>query len=279
MKKCPKCGKLTDSKFCPECGEPLADLEEIKVCPNCGAEANTKFCPECGTEMVSSLDQMSKDYSPEPTAQDTSVDSTDSEVVSIETVPAAATAIKAKKSKRKIIIGAVAAAVVLLLLIGILGSSGDNTNDTSSTESSTETTETVEEPETTEVEEPEEPEEPEDNSSFFGEFTDEDDYDSMSYEDLARNPEKYEGKKYKGSGKVLQVLESDSEVDMRVATSEDGWEDIVYVVYSPSIVDSRILEDDQVTFYGESHGLYSYESTMGGTITIPILYVQKITRD
>ena len=49
MKKCPTCGQLTDSKFCPECGTDLAAVEEIRVCPKCGYETKSKFCPECGT--------------------------------------------------------------------------------------------------------------------------------------------------------------------------------------------------------------------------------------
>ena len=65
---------------------------------------------------------------------------------------------------------------------------------------------------------------------------------------------------------------------MRVAVNDD-YDTVVYLVYSPSIVDSRILEDDYVTFYGEAKGLYSYESTGSGTITIPMMYVHKISID
>ena len=65
---------------------------------------------------------------------------------------------------------------------------------------------------------------------------------------------------------------------MRVAV-DDNYDTVIYLIYDPSIVDSRILEDDYVTFYGESKGLYSYESTMGGKITIPLMAVQKISRD
>jgi hypothetical protein len=34
-------------------------------------------------------------------------------------------------------------------------------------------------------------------------------------------------------------------------------------------VSSRVLENDIITVMGVSAGLISYESTMGGTITIP----------
>ena len=48
--KC-KCGAAipADSKFCPECGEPVS---KEKFCPNCGAKTNNivKFCPDCGNK-------------------------------------------------------------------------------------------------------------------------------------------------------------------------------------------------------------------------------------
>ena len=43
-----------------------------------------------------------------------------------------------------------------------------------------------------------------------------------------------------------------------------------------NIVTSRILDDDYVTVYGTSLGLYSYQSTMGGEITVPALYLDRI---
>ncbi|MBR7072055.1 MAG: hypothetical protein IKI33_00365, partial [Eubacterium sp.] len=59
----------------------------------------------------------------------------------------------------------------------------------------------------------------------------------------------------------------------RIAVTKDDWgydiDDIVYVTYTQREGESRILEDDIVTFYGEYAGLMSYESTLGGKITIP----------
>lgn len=46
--------------------------------------------------------------------------------------------------------------------------------------------------------------------------------------------------------------------------------------YDSSIVSSRVLEDDEITIYGTSMGLISYQSTMGGTITIPAVRIDKI---
>ncbi len=175
-----------------------------------------------------------------------------------------------KKSKKKlfIIIGAI---ILVLIIIGAIAGGGDE--ETSSTEA-TETEATYEEETTTEATTTEPTTE-----AVVDEFSKEEDYDSVSYDKLARNPDDYENSLVKGSGNVLQVLDGDTEVDMRVGTSSDGYDDVVYLIYDPSIVDSRILEDDQVTYYGRSLGLYTYESTMGGDITIPLIQVHKITRD
>ncbi len=97
----------------------------------------------------------------------------------------------------------------------------------------------------------------------------------ITYDQLARTPDEYEGKKVKFSGKVVQVMESDDSVTIRLAVN-DNYDTILYGQYSSSIVSSRVLEDDHITVYGTSVGTISYQSTMGGTITIPGVYIEKI---
>ena len=97
----------------------------------------------------------------------------------------------------------------------------------------------------------------------------------ITYEQLARTPDKYEGKKVKFRGRVVQVIEGDDEIQIRLAVN-DNYDTILYGGYDPSIVDSRILEDDYITIYGISVGTISYESTMGGQITIPGVAIEKI---
>ena len=82
----------------------------------------------------------------------------------------------------------------------------------------------------------------------------------------------------KFTGKVVQVIEGEDSTEIRVAIDED-YDDVVYVGYNPAIMQERILEDDTVTVYGTSVGLVTYESTMGGNITIPALVADKITID
>ena len=101
-------------------------------------------------------------------------------------------------------------------------------------------------------------------------------YDTgITYSNLARTPDEYEGKKVKFKGKVIQVLQGDGEVDIRLAVNSD-YDKILLAYYPPSLVSSRILEDDVITIYGVSKGLYTYESTMGGPITIPIVSIDKV---
>src|SRR5699024_7843410 len=78
-------------------------------------------------------------------------------------------------------------------------------------------------------------------------------YDTgITYDQLARTPDDYEGEKVKFSGKVLQVMEGNgSTVQLRMAINDD-YDKVIYVEYDSNIVDSRILEDDQITIMGLS---------------------------
>ena len=97
----------------------------------------------------------------------------------------------------------------------------------------------------------------------------------ITYDQLARNPDDYKGKLVKFSGKVLQVMEGGSEHKIRLAVNSD-YDTVILVGYDPTIISSRILDDDKITIYGTSAGVYSYESTGGATITIPAVLADKI---
>ena len=109
-------------------------------------------------------------------------------------------------------------------------------------------------------------------------------YDTgIIYDQLARNPNDYKEKKVKFYGEVVQVTEDGWDgagTVLRVAVKSskpDGdFDGIVLVYYKKSIVKSRVLEDDMITFYGVSKGLYTYESTEGEGVTLPLIQVDKI---
>lgn len=97
----------------------------------------------------------------------------------------------------------------------------------------------------------------------------------ISYEDIARTPDDYEGRALCYTGKVIQVLEADGETDLRVAL-DDWYEDVLLCGYDPKITEKRVLEGDTVTVYGIYHGIYTYESAIGTDVSMPLLWVDYI---
>ncbi|MGV8957574.1 hypothetical protein [Lactococcus lactis] len=81
-------------------------------------------------------------------------------------------------------------------------------------------------------------------------------------------------KNFKITGKVIQVSdEDDGTATLRVATNGDYDDVYIAQIDSDNWENHRLLEDDQITLYGKVYGLYTYESTMGGNITVPALSV------
>lgn len=98
----------------------------------------------------------------------------------------------------------------------------------------------------------------------------------ITFDQLARNPDDYEGQKVKFTGKVLQVIEGSGTKNQIRMSTKGNWDNVIYCEYEKSIVSSRILEDDKITIYGRSAGLLSYESTGSGVITLPSIIIDKI---
>ena len=65
----------------------------------------------------------------------------------------------------------------------------------------------------------------------------------ITYDQLARTSDDYKDKKVKFSGKVVQVIEGDGSVQIRLAVNDD-YDTILLGEYNTSIVSSRALEDD-----------------------------------
>ena len=90
--------------------------------------------------------------------------------------------------------------------------------------------------------------------------------ETVDYSDVERNPDNYDGKKVKFSGEVVQVSEGlFNSVTLRVSDGGDVW----YVNYYREEGESRILEGDYITCYGECDGVTSYTNVMGAQVTIP----------
>lgn len=101
-------------------------------------------------------------------------------------------------------------------------------------------------------------------------------YDTgITYDQLARTPDDYLTEKVKFRGTVVQVMEGDGITQIRLAVNDD-YDQIIYGEFDASVIDSRVLEDDIITIRGLSSGLITYESTMGGSISIPGVAIEKI---
>ena len=102
---------------------------------------------------------------------------------------------------------------------------------------------------------------------------------AVSYDELARNPDSHMFEKVYFYGQVIQVMEGDGFTAYRINVTNDGWgyyDDTLYVEYHGTFENGRILEKDMVTFYGESYGLFSYETVLGATMTIPAVVAEYI---
>lgn len=150
--------------------------------------------------------------------------------------------------------------LVFFCLVSYLGDDSDNI-DSSSTEATTEATTKATTAATTAKKK----------------LTKKDYNPQITYNDLARTPDKYKYKRITFQGKVIQVMEDDenNQTQIRLAT-KDGYDDVILVAFNRSIIKTRVLEDDVIRFYGISVGLITYESTMGGNITIPAATAEKI---
>lgn len=92
--------------------------------------------------------------------------------------------------------------------------------------------------------------------------------ETLNYNSVCRDPDDYKGKKTSIKGKVIQVIEAGIFGNAyRISVNNDIW----YVSYSPKSGESRILEGDIVTVYGECKGITTYVAVLGNTVTIPSL--------
>lgn len=100
---------------------------------------------------------------------------------------------------------------------------------------------------------------------------------SYNYEEISRNPSKYEGEKAYFRGEIIQVMEqkilTSTAYVLRVNVTRGSytWKDTIYVTYyqSSDSDQGRLLEDDIITMYGTLEGTKTYETVLGASVTIP----------
>lgn len=91
---------------------------------------------------------------------------------------------------------------------------------------------------------------------------------TVPYDELARFPDRNVKKQLVMTGEIIQVTEDETGGVYRLKLNDD-YDQIVMIVYEGSFDQGKILEGDTVTFWGKYAGTISYDSTMGGNITIP----------
>ncbi len=101
---------------------------------------------------------------------------------------------------------------------------------------------------------------------------------TISFAQLDKNPEKYEGDYVKYTGEILQISEGFFKTSIRLAVTKNsyGWysaNDVIWVEYFGT---TDFVEEDIVTVYGEITGSYSYTSIAGWEITIPSMEADTI---
>ena len=104
--------------------------------------------------------------------------------------------------------------------------------------------------------------------------------ETISYNDLSRNPNNYINQNVMFTGKVVQVQENGTYVMLRIDVTKGQygiWTDTCYVDYKRKDTnESRILENDIVTFYGTVKGIKSYTAVLGNQISIPHIVAESI---
>ena len=70
-------------------------------------------------------------------------------------------------------------------------------------------------------------------------------------------------------------MEGSGETQLRIAVN-GSYDSVILTYYVSIITSTRVLEDDNVTIKGVSKGLYTYKSTLGGEITVPMVSVDEI---
>ena len=102
-------------------------------------------------------------------------------------------------------------------------------------------------------------------------------YGEFNFKKVARNPENFVGEKVRIEGHVVQVVGTrPTGYTIRLATN-GRYDDIVYLtVPSWKTPDYNILDDDNLIVYVTLEGEHTYQSTLGGAITLPAAEADRV---
>ncbi|MGJ8729322.1 hypothetical protein ACRW9N_02520 [Listeria aquatica] len=92
---------------------------------------------------------------------------------------------------------------------------------------------------------------------------------SISFQMLNKNADKYVGEPYYIKGKVIQAIEDGGTTLLRVDMTQNeygNWDNTVAIIYNGT---TDAVEDNIIEVYGTIYGNYDYKSTIGADLTIP----------
>lgn len=92
-------------------------------------------------------------------------------------------------------------------------------------------------------------------------------YKELDFKQLDKNPDKHSGELVKYSGRIVQIIEGESSSDIRLGLGEYG-SDVIYIYFDDV---TEFVEDDNITVYGEVVGSYTYDTAVGGQMTVPLI--------
>lgn len=117
-------------------------------------------------------------------------------------------------------------------------------------------------------------------SSSTSSSSSEKNYEAVSYDNLARNPDDYKFKPVTITGQVMQAQKSGKGYMLLVWQNDDSDQMVMVMVpksYKPD--NGNILEDDEVTINGYAFGTQEYDTTGGSTNDVPLIYADQAVVD
>lgn len=227
----------------------------MKKCSKCGFENvdAAVFCNQCGTKLSDEETQNQNEILDREISDSKQVESDSAEYIETNEKPTNSNEFKeepvnmkndnSKKRGVVLVIGLVILCLICMLIVHSCNSAQMNKlkeeNETLKqelkTEKPTETIQATNPPTSEPTKEPivatEKP------ATAEKEFIREN-YGYVDYKELARNPDSYKGKSLTYSGKVIQVIEGDTETQHRIAINGD-YDSVVYVAYPKNMATSK----------------------------------------
>lgn len=256
--KCQSCGKEFEGNFCPNCGKPFIDPEV----PTSNEQNNPPefvFTDQTPTDFVYT-DQPFPPSSPQPAKTEKPI----------------------YKRTWFIILCIFLVLVVLISLVSYMVTMNSETNEYED-ENEYEYVENFENNEDYEAEITTQKATTKKSTTAapkLSEKTFKAQCETIAFSTLSRNPDKYKGKKFKFTGEVIQVSETNlygsTYCDLRINVTRNElfegeyfWDDTIYATVTIPDGADRILEDDIITIWGTCEGNYTYTSILGSSVSLP----------